>query len=164
MIAEVFADRRQIVNNLDAETLEQPAAADAGELQEARRIDGAATHDHFLARPHLVDGPAALIDIADRHRLLALEHDLEGTRMGAKVNPPRLLAGGEEIHPARAAAQPLVNAALQIANAGLRRAVVVGVAGNAEAGSSGNERLADLVLPIEVGHRNVAIAAAIEVV
>ena len=84
--------------------------------------------------------------------------------MGAKVDPPGLLLRRQEIHPARAAAQPLVDAALEIADAGLRRAVVVGVAGNAEACGPGEERLADLVLPIEVGHRDVAVAAAIKVV
>src|SRR5262249_60187228 len=40
MVAEIFADRRQIVDDLHAEAPEQAAAADAGELQEARRIDG----------------------------------------------------------------------------------------------------------------------------
>src|SRR5262249_51257373 len=49
MIAKIFADRRQIVNDLDAQALEQAAAADAGELQEARRIDGAAADDHLFA-------------------------------------------------------------------------------------------------------------------
>ena len=42
MVAEILADRRQIVDDLDAEALEQAAAADAGQLQQARRIDGAA--------------------------------------------------------------------------------------------------------------------------
>src|SRR5262249_7936863 len=146
----------------DAESLMQSAAADAGELQEARRIDGAAADDHLLARLHLVDGPAALVDIANRRRLPALEHDLESARMGANVDPPGLLLRRQEIHPARAAAQPIVNAALEIADAGLRGAVVVAVARNAEAGGPVDERLADFVLPVEVGHRNVAVAAAIE--
>src|SRR6185295_11512479 len=52
----------------------------------------------------------------------------------------------------------------EIAGAGLRRAVVVAVAGNAEAGGAGEEGVADLVLPIEVGHRDVAVAAAIKIV
>src|SRR5262245_57297071 len=164
MVAEVFADRRQIVNDLDAETLEQAATADAGELQEARRIDGAAADDHLLARLHLVDQPAALVDIANRHRLLALEHDLAGARMGAKIDPPGLLLRRQQIHPPRAAAQALVDAALQIADAGLRCAVVVGVAGDAEADGASDECLADLVLPIEVGHRDVAVAPPIKVV
>src|SRR5262249_7756196 len=43
-------------------------------------------------------------------------------------------------------------------------ALVVGVAGNTEADGAGDERLTDLVLPIEVGHRNIAVATAIEVV
>ena len=84
-------DRRQIVNDLDAEALEQAAAADAGKLQEARRIDGAAADDHFFAGLHLVDGPAAFVDVANRHGFRALEHDLEGARMDAKVNSPGLL-------------------------------------------------------------------------
>ena len=82
--------------------------------------------------------------------------------MGAKVDPPGLLHGRQEIHPAGTAAQPFVYAALEIADTGLCRAVVVRIARNAEANRSGDERLADLVLPIEVGHRNVAVAAPIE--
>src|SRR5215470_18079694 len=77
VVAEVFADRWQIGNDLDAEALEQAAAANAGDLQEARRIDSAAADDHIFAGFHLVDGPAALVDIANRRRRLALEHDLE---------------------------------------------------------------------------------------
>src|SRR5262245_7838404 len=164
MVAEIFADRRQIMDDLDAEALQQAAAADAGELQEARRIDGAAADDHLFARLHLMDGPAALVDIANRRRLPALEHDPEGARMGANVDPPGLLLRRQEIHPACAATQTLVDAALEIADAGLGRAIVVGVAGNIEADGPGDERLADLVLPIEVGHRNVAVATAIKVV
>src|SRR5262249_59552354 len=118
-VTEIFADRRQMVNDLDAEGFKQAAIADAGELQKARRIDGAAADNNLFANLHFVDGPAALIDIANRHGLLALEHDLEGARMGAKINPPRLLHCRHEIHPARTAAQPVVDAALKIADAGL---------------------------------------------
>src|SRR5262245_49709714 len=99
------------MNDLDAEALEQAAAADAGELQEAWRIDGAAANDHLLAGLHLVDGSAALVDIANRHRFLAIEHDLEGARMGAKVNPLGAPLRRQKIHSACAAAQALVNAA-----------------------------------------------------
>ena len=60
MITEVFADRLQIVNDLDAEAFKQAATADAGELQKARRIDGAAADNNLFADFHLVDGPAAL--------------------------------------------------------------------------------------------------------
>src|SRR5262245_59530295 len=84
--------------------------------------------------------------------------------MDAKVNSPGLLMRWQEIHPTRAAAQPLVDAALEIADAGLRRAVVIGVAGDAKASGPGDKRFADLMLPIEVGHRNVAVAAPIKVV
>src|SRR5215470_15059346 len=105
MVTEVFADRLQIVNDLDAEAFKQVATADAGELQKARRIDGAAADNNLSAGLHLVDGPAALIDIANRHGLLALEHDLEGACVGTKVNPPRFLQCRHEIHPARTTAQ-----------------------------------------------------------
>src|SRR5262245_19603589 len=164
MVAEVFADRRQVMHDLDAEASQQAAATDAGELQEARRVDGAAADDHLLARLHLVDGPAALVDITDRDGLLALEHNLERARMGAQVDLPGLLLRRQQIHPARAAAQPLVDGTLRIADAWLRRAVVVAVAGDTEAFGSRNEGLADLVLPIEVGDRNVAVAAPVKIV
>jgi hypothetical protein len=113
---------------------------------------------------HLVDGTVALVNIANAHGLLALEHDLEGARMSAQVDPAGFLLRRQKIHPARALSQPLVDVALQITGAGLRRAVVVIVARNAEARGAGEERLADLVWPIEIGHWDVAVAAAIKVI
>jgi hypothetical protein len=107
---------------------------------------------------------AALINVAHGHSFPAFEHDLEGARMRAKVDAAGLLECRQEIHPARAAAQSLVDAALQITGAGLRRAVIIKVARNAEAGGAGDERLADLMLPIEVRHRNIAVAASIQAV
>src|SRR5262245_62883494 len=59
MFAKLFANRRQIVNDLDAEALELAAAADAGELQEARRVDGADADDPRREGPHLVHAHAA---------------------------------------------------------------------------------------------------------
>jgi len=61
MLMEAFADHRQIVNDLDAEALEQVAIANAGELQKARRIDGAAADDHVFADLYLVDCPAGAL-------------------------------------------------------------------------------------------------------
>src|SRR3954449_6147828 len=84
--------------------------------------------------------------------------------MGAQVDAAGFLFRRQEIHAGGAAAEPLADAALEIADAGLGGAVVVAVAGNAEPDSSRDESLADLVLPIEVGHRYVAVAAAIKVV
>src|SRR5258707_31554 len=113
--------------------------------------------------PHLIPRYTSSIT-ANRYRLPGLGHDLGGARLGAKVAPAGFVPRRQEIPPGRAAAQPLVDAGLEIAGAGLRRTVVVGVAGNAEAFGPGEERLADLVRPIEVGHRDVAVAAAIKVV
>ena len=57
-----------------------------------------------------------------------------------------------------------MDAALEIADAGLRRAIVIRIVGNAETSGPGDKCLADFVPPIEVGHRNVAVAAPIEIV
>ena len=53
VVAQVLADAGQIVVDLDAELLEAVGLADAGELQQLRRGDGAGRHDHLAGRARL---------------------------------------------------------------------------------------------------------------
>ena len=47
VVAQIFADARQVVVDLDAEPLEALRLADAGQLQQLRRGDGPGRHDHL---------------------------------------------------------------------------------------------------------------------
>ena len=47
VILQVLADARQVVDDVDAERLELAGVADAGELEQLRRVDRAAAEDHL---------------------------------------------------------------------------------------------------------------------
>ena len=53
MVAQIFADPGQRMANLDAEVSKQIRLADAGKLEQLRRIDRAGTDDHFALGPGL---------------------------------------------------------------------------------------------------------------
>src|SRR5260370_3371279 len=63
----------------------------------------------------------------------------------------------------RADAQAILNRALGVGYALLYRAVVVGVARNAETDRTGHERLAERIPPVHGGDRQIAVAPAIGV-
>jgi hypothetical protein len=47
VVLQVLADAGQVVHDVDAERLEVVRVADAGELQQLRRVDRAAAQDHL---------------------------------------------------------------------------------------------------------------------
>ncbi len=53
VVAQVFTDAGQRVTHVDPERLEQRGRADAGQLQQLRRIERAAREDDLAARAHL---------------------------------------------------------------------------------------------------------------
>src|ERR1700704_2788079 len=53
VVAQVLADARQVVADLDAEPLEALALADAGKLQKLRRGDGPSRDNHLAGGPCL---------------------------------------------------------------------------------------------------------------
>ena len=133
VIAQVLADAGQRVAHLDAERLEQRGRADAGQLQQLRRIERAARKDDFAARPHLdrrAIAPALAIAHADR--ALALEHQPGRVRARAHGQVRPLHRGMQE-RARRAHAAAVLDRALRVIDAELAFAVVVRVARNAEA-------------------------------
>ncbi len=60
MVVEIAADGREMMLHLDAERAQRLAVADAGELQDLRRADGAASQDHLAAGPDRSDAALAL--------------------------------------------------------------------------------------------------------
>ncbi len=73
MVLQIVADARQLVHHLDAVRAQVPGRADARELEELRRVDGAAG-EHDLA-PRLCAQLAAVLAVAHGRRPPALEGD-----------------------------------------------------------------------------------------
>ena len=164
MVAQVLADARQLVLDLDAQRFQQRHRADARDLQQLRRVHGAAAQDHLLARAYFHRRAiAAALVVAHADGALAFEHDRGGMgvgvhrEVGALHRRMQVAAGG-------AAAEPILHDALDVADAGLLDAVVVAVAWDALLHRTLDEGLADRVAPLEVGDRQVALAAAERVV
>ena len=71
MVLQVFADSGQVDDGPDAEGFEQGGTADAGELQQLRRVDRSTAQNHFTG----ADGPSSAsgLHVVDADRALALE-------------------------------------------------------------------------------------------
>src|SRR6266849_8706599 len=118
--------------HLDAERGQQVRRPYARQLQELRRVVGAAGEDHFLGRAYFGWNTAlAAFDVADADRALALEQNLGRMRMRPHMDirplHRRMQKGGRSTD-----AQAVLNGALGVGYALLDRAVVIGVARNAE--------------------------------
>ena len=137
------------------------AGPDAGQLQELRRVIGAAGQDHLLARTH-VDGFAAApaFGVAHADRALALEQKLGRMRVRAHGDVAALHRRVQE-RGRRAHAPPVVDGALRVGHAFLDGTVVVAVARNAEAHGACDEGLAQRITPVDVGDGQRPVAPAI---
>ena len=126
--------------------LQHLGPADAGQLQQLRRGDGAGAQDHLAAGARLDLAAAALVDDADA--ALAFEQHAARRRLGddAQVGPPHRRL---EIAMRHAHAPAAADAGLGLDDAFLVLAVVVGV--ELEAGGDGGleQRVVERVL---VGH------------
>ena len=87
MVGQIGADTRQIVDDVDADRLQVRTRTNARDLQQMRRVDGAARQDH-LARGHHLAIPALLAE-GDTYAALAFEQQPGGKRLGldAQVRP-----------------------------------------------------------------------------
>ena len=79
VILHMRADRLVGLDDLDAVLLEQRRRPDAGDLQQLRRVDGAARHDHLALGAQELR-LATLADI-DADRAPALEDDARDERL-----------------------------------------------------------------------------------
>ena len=78
----MLADARQVVHDVDPESLELGGVADAGELEQLRRVDRAAAEDHLARLDPLRARPARDLD-PDRAR--AVEQDPVDERAAAHL-------------------------------------------------------------------------------
>src|SRR5260370_24124659 len=149
--------------HLDAERAQQIRGPYARQLQELRRVVGAAGEDHFLAGAHLGRGAAlAAPGVAHADRTLALEHDFGRMRMRPHMDI-RTFHRWTQKGGRRADAQAIVNRALGVGYALLDGAVVIGVARNAQTHRTGHEGFAERIPPVHGGNGQIAVAPAISV-
>src|SRR5580704_4008248 len=148
------------MTHLDAERLQQRRRADAGNLQQLRRVHRAAAQDHFLGGAHFHRRAiAAAFAVADADGALSFQDDLGG--VGVRADREVLAAHRRMEIAARGAPAPAVlDDALYVAHARLQGAVVVAVARDAHLHGALDEGIADRVAPFEVGDRQIALAAA----
>ncbi len=123
VVAEVAADARQGMLHRHADLAQIVGIADARDLQELRRVDGAATQDHVAAGADLLR--LAALSIGDADGLPALEVDALDQRVGdhLEVRPAHR---GPQIGVDRAPAPAALHHVLVEQRAFLVAAVVVG--------------------------------------
>ena len=161
VIAQVLADAGQRVAHVDAERLQMRGRADAGHLQQLRRIERAARQDHLAARAHLDRRAiASALAVAHADRALALEDQARSRARCVRTVEVRPLHRGMQERARRAHAPAFVDRALRVVDAELARAVVVGIARNAEALGARDEGLAQRMVLVDVGDRHRAFAPA----
>jgi hypothetical protein len=105
MVVEVGADAGQVVQHRHADRLQMRRRADAGNLQQMRRVDRAAAEDHLARRGELAVG-AALAE-RDAGAAFAVEQQLGRDRVGLDLEiaaPARLAQKGLRGRAAPAAA------------------------------------------------------------
>ena len=161
VVAQVLAHPGQRLAHGDPQLAEQPGRPDPRELQELRRVDGPAGDDHLARRAH--HPPLAAAQILHPDRAVAFEQDPRrvGVRAHVDVAP---LHGGAQVRARGAHPAVAVDAALEVADAFLPLAVVVGVARDADALRAGDERLAQRMTPVEILDHELAVAAPVPVV
>jgi hypothetical protein len=104
-------------------------------------------------------GAVAIVDIAQADRTSALEQHRGGPRIGAYLEPASCLGRMKE-HTCRRMPPAAMDRALKIADTLLAVAAVVIVAArDPHVDGAVDERLADRMNPVDVGNRQVAVAA-----
>ena len=80
MILQIGADARHVGDHVDAEAVQQFARADAGELQQLRRVECAAGQDHLAAGTR--DAGRAALLVFDADGAPAFEQNARRQRVG----------------------------------------------------------------------------------
>src|SRR5205823_6846616 len=83
VILQIIADAGGIQHDIDAVAFEQVGRPDAGELQQLRRIVGAARHQDFAAGPNVPQ--LAALPVFHAARAAAFEQDALSERIGLDV-------------------------------------------------------------------------------
>ncbi len=147
--------------HLDADRLQPLWLADAGELQQLRRVNRAGADDHFAggARFALL----AMHVVAHADAALAVEQQAFGQRVGddGQVRPG---ASGIEVTDRGAHTATPADGRLGHADAVLLGAVVVLGVGDADLAGGLDQRIIDRAALVALGHLQRSVAAAIVLV
>ena len=95
VVLQIGADTRQIVHHRHADRLQMLRRPDARDLQQMRRIDRAAAHDHLARRARLAIDAALAED--DPGAAPALEQQARGHRLGLDRRFSRRLASARKV-------------------------------------------------------------------
>ncbi len=144
----------------DALRLEEFGLANAGELQQLRRIERAAREDHLAARADFHNRPVApALAIADADGTLTLKNQARRVHPGAHFEV-RPLHHGMQKGAGGAHAAALEDRALGVVDAELTFAVVVRVARDAHLDRARDEGLAQRMMLVDVGDGQTAFTPA----
>ena len=158
VILQVVADAGRVEHDVDAVALQQLRRPDAGELQQLRRIIGAARNQDFLARPRGAQRP--VLPVFDAGGATALEQDALRQRGGLDLQIA-CVPWPDADTPRRAGAPAVARRGLKPAGAFLRRAVEVGIVGDAGLDRRLDEGRRQRIGVQHVGHRQRAAGAVI---
>ena len=128
VILQIVPHSRRIEHDLDAVLAQQFRRSHAGELQQLRRVIGAARNQDFLACPRHSQLPG--LAVFDRHRTSSVEHDALCQRRSLDLQIVAAL-GRTKIRHRRAGSPSAPRRGLEKSGAFLRRAVEIGVQGYA---------------------------------
>ena len=141
----------RIEHHTDAMGSEQIGRANAGKLQQLRRVIGAARHQDFTPRANRPDR-AGGIAVLDRRRATSLENDALGQRRGLDRKPSPALRRAQIAHGgAGSAAAPCRG--LEETGALLKGAVEIGISGYSVLCSCRNKGLGEGIRMSPVRHR-----------
>ena len=135
VVLQVGADALHVGDDVDAVLTQQIGRADAGQLQQLRRVERAAREDHLGVRARRVR--RAVLAVFDADRAAPLEQDARGQRI-RHHREIAALARGREIAARGRPAPALARGELEIAGAFLARAVEI--VGARDAGLSARRR------------------------
>ena len=137
MILQVVADAGRVEHHADAVPPQQIRGADAGELQQLRRVVRAAGNQYFPARPRGLD--AGALAIFDAIGTASVEQNALRLRRGLDMQIAAALRR-TQIGKRRAGAPAVLGRGLEPAGALLGGAVEITVGGNAGFGGGDDER------------------------
>ena len=160
VILQIVADPGRIEHDIDAVLAQQFRRADAGELQQLRRVIRAARNQDFLARPRGSQRPG--LAVFDRHRATSIEQDALRQRGSLDLQVVSAL-GGAKIRYRRARSSAVPRRGLEKPAPSCVAPLKSGFFGNAGFGGRCDEGRGERIGVAQIGNRQRA-ADAVEIV
>ncbi len=157
MVLEVLAHTGQMHLGGNAQSTQPLAIANARQLQQLGRVDGAGADHHLAPRHHLA--PHTILQVLHATGAAALDQNAQRLRVGPHIQVAAPHSRAQKAA-SRAHAPAVVDAALEIAHALLVGAVVVRVARQPLLGGAVQKGLANRVRPVRQADLERPVVAA----